>query len=174
MKKILSMVMVAVMMLALLASCATDSGNDKPGESTSAKNTPVKLVFKVGDEVLYDLSVTVNADTPTIADAIKTAAQEKKDIALDKAGKSLAQVKTYKACTLDVDGTEVNFSWACTRGKKPVVFNRLADTEIKADDTITFVFTRGAMDADGKFQEAPYDPSTNEYKDPAETTGAAA
>jgi len=39
-------------------------------------------------------------------------------------------------------------------------------------DEIVFVFTRGYMDANDDYQEGPYDPSTNEYKDPEAETAA--
>lgn len=169
MKKILSALLVAVMMLAVMASCATTGTG--PAETTSAVNTPVKLIFKVGDNVEYDLDVVINGDAPVVMDAVKTAIETKSvEIAVSDAGDKVTMVNTYKDCTLTIDGKDVAYYWNCTLNGEAK--DKPDQTAIKENDEIVFIFTRGTMDANNKYAEAPYDPSTNEYYDPASTTAA--
>ncbi len=177
MKKILTLVLAMVMMLAMLASCATGGGDGstttdaKDDATTSATNTAVKIKFVVGDKALYELDLVVNADEPTIADAVKAAAKEHDDIALNENGDKLATVKEYKDCSLEIDGKDVMYFWHCEVNGKAK--SKLAQTTIKADDEIVFTFYRGTTNAEDKYEEGAYDPSTNEYKDPDTVTEAA-
>ena len=169
MKKILSAILVAVMMLTVLASCATGTGT--PSVTTSAVNTAVQVLFKVGSEVIYELDVTVNGDAPVVMDAVKTAIAEKSvDIAVSEGGDKIAHAGEYKDCTLTIDGKDVSFYWNFELNGEA---SQKADEQpIKEGDVITFVFTRGGLNAEDKLEEVPYDPSTNEYYDPASTTAA--
>lgn len=170
MKKILSAMMVLVMLLAVLSSCATvGSGNTV---TTSGTNTAVTLKFTVGTETLYTLNVTVNGDAPVVMDAVKTAMVENTGIQVSQLGDKVAAVDTYKDCTLEIEGKDVSFYWNYKLNDKAA--NKANETAIKEGDVIEFVFTRGSLNENNKIEETPYDPSTNEYYDPdAATTGAA-
>jgi hypothetical protein len=49
---------------------------------------------------------------------------------------------------------------------------RPQEREISEDDVIEFVFTRGALNESNVFEEAPYDPTTNEYREPAQESAS--
>ncbi len=171
MKKIISMLVVAVMLLSVLASCATGGSGDN-NANTSATNTAVKLKVVVGTDVLYDLDVTVNGDAPVAMDAVKAAIKDANaELTLSEAGDKLASAKEYKDCTLTINDADVSFYWTFKLNDKAK--NKPDETPIKADDVIVFEFTRGSLDASDNFVEAPYDPSTNEYYDPDTVTTAA-
>jgi len=169
MKKILSAILVAVMMIAVLASCAT--GGSGGSVTTSGTNTTVKLVFKVGEETIYGPNVTVNGDAPVIMDAVKEMIKNKAfKVTISEAGDKVSSVDSYRDCILTVNGSDVSYYWTCTlNGSKK---ENPKEEPIAEGDEIVFVFTRGYMDANDDYQEGPYDPSTNEYKDPEAETAA--
>ena len=168
MKKILSAIL-ACLMVAVLASCAV--GDTTPAETTSAVNTAVQVIFKVGEETIYELDITVNGDAPVVMDAVKTIIKEKAvDIAISEGGDKIAHADKYRDCTLTIDGKDVSFYWNFELNGK--ASEKADEQPIKEGDVITFVFTRGGLNAEDKLEEVPYDPSTNEYYDPEAVTEA--
>lgn len=164
MKKIFSVILATVMMLATLASCTTPGG---PSDETSGVNTTVTLKFMVGTESVYEGTVTVNGDTPVVIDAVRAAAEDASvGIAVSELGDKVLAVGTYKDCELSVGDATVMYYWTFQVNGR--ASQRPQEREISEDDVIEFVFTRGALNESNVFEEAPYDPTTNEYREPAE------
>lgn len=125
-KKILVLSLVIIFTFGVFSSCVTN-----------ATEITVNLIIKAGDDRIFSSNVKVNAENPTVIDAVNEAiATYELNITLDPNGNSIAKVKNYNDTTID----GISYYWMYTiNGVEPTT-GKASSNAIADGDKIEYIF----------------------------------
>ncbi len=125
-KKILVFSLVIIFSLGLFSSCVTD-----------ATEITVNLIIKAGDDRIFSSNVKVNAENPTVIDAVKEAISTYElNITLDPNGNSVTKVKNYN--DTEIDG--ITYYWMYTINSVEPTTGKASSNAIVDGDKIEYIF----------------------------------
>ncbi len=133
-----------------------------------------QLKITAGDEAVYDGSVAVDYDKPSVLDIIEEAGTKNGfEVKFNDEKTKVIKIGKYEEKT--VDGKEYYFKFT-VNGQSLAANQNASDIALNDGDKVSYAYYVGALDENNRYVETPYQPETEKVTDtekvttPAQTT----
>ncbi len=158
-KRIVSAILTAALAatMLILSSC----------NSKSVKVT-TQLKITAGDDTVYNGSVAVEYENPSVLDIIEEAGTKNGfEVKFNDEKTKVTKIGNYEEKT--VDGKEYYFKFT-VNGKSLAANQNASDISLNDGDTVAYAYYVGQLDANNRYVETPYKPETKDTETAKETT----